>query len=297
MPSRPFLAGVLVASVLGASVLVAQAPTTPMESVCRAELAFARTADEQGIRPAFLAWLAEDARVFTPRMTRGWLHYGKEPGDPGHLAWYPEAMGTAALGDLAWSLGPWTYSARKGGAAIVHGHFLSLWRRQPGGDWKVAADIGVPHAAPAAPIRPFMPGEATGVSKAVPSAAEALPALRRKEAALAEAWAAKGGAALLPELAKGARLLRSGAQPIQDEAALRQVLAAEPAGPAWVPAWVEASEGGDLAWTCGELLPPGGRGASFLRVWILEAGAWKVLFDVRVPHAPVVKPAAALPAP
>ena len=270
--------------------LVTGAEVPALESVRQAELAFARQADAEGIRPAFLAWLAEEARVFTPRMTRGWLHYGKEPGDPGHLAWYPEAMGIAALGDLAWSLGPWTYAPRKGAPPLVHGHFLSIWRRRPGGPWRVVADIGAPHAAPAAPIEGFGPVAATPAGRALPVAADPLPALRKQEAALAEAWTVQGGAALIPDLAKGARLLRRGSLPLQDAAAIRRALEAEAPGPAWAPAWVEASAGGDLAWSCGEMLPAqaGGKGpgASFLRVWTLEEGRWKVLFDVRVPHPP-----------
>ncbi|WP_306591983.1 nuclear transport factor 2 family protein [Geothrix sp. 21YS21S-4] len=268
----PFLAA-------GIAVLPGRAEA-PIESVRRAELAFARMADERGIRPAFLAWLAEDALVFTPRMIGGRDHYGKEPADGGHLAWYPEAMGIAASGELAWSLGPWGYAAGKGKEPLVHGHFLSVWRRRSGA-WKVAADIGVPHGAPARSIGPFVPQAAAGKPL---SASNALPELRRKEALLAAAWAEKGGAALVPDLAKDARLLRRGSQPLRGEG-VAQVLEAEP--PArWEPARVEAASSGDLGWTCGELLPPNGPGASFLRVWIREEGVWKVLFDVRVPHQP-----------
>ncbi len=270
---------------LAASVsLRAQAPS--LEPVLRAELAFARLADQKGIRPAFLAWLSEDAKVFIPRMKGGKDHYGTEPGDPGHLVWYPEAMGIAASGDLAWSLGPWTYAPKKGDPVLVHGHFLSLWRHQANGTWRVVADIGVPHGAPKQSCEPFAVWDAPSAArKPVPMVPDASPLLRQKEADLSVAWAAKGGAALLPELARGARILRPGAFPMQGEAEIQKALEADRPGPRWEPARIQAAASGDLGWTCGEAGPDDqGRAASFLRVWTLQAGTWKVLFDVKLPH-------------
>lgn len=271
----------LVASVRPAC---AQAPN--LEPVLRAELAFARLADDKGIRRAFLAWLTEDAVVFSPRMRTRNDQYGPEPGDAGHLAWYPEAMGIAASADLAWSLGPWTYAVKKGGPALVHGHFLSVWRKQAGGGWKVVADIGVPHAAPDRPVEPFAVWDAVPVKRLPPpKGQDATLALRQKEAGLAAAWAEKGGLALLPELTPGARVLRPRRMPLREPASIREALEADPPGPCGEPARFQVAGSGDLAWTCGESGPDGrGSASSFLRIWTLEAGDWKVLFDVRLPH-------------
>jgi len=256
-------------------------------AVHRAELAFARQAEAQGIRTAFLAWLKPNARVFTPRMMSAKDQYGPAPGDPGQLAWFPEAMGMAASGDLAWSLGPWTYAARKGGPVLVHGHFLSIWRRQAESDWKVEADIGVPHGAPKEPVTGFVvPGPGiTTRSGAVTKAPEAEADLAKLEAELSAAWGLRGGLVLEPLLAKEGRLLRPGALPLRAPAELRQALAADRPGTTWKPALLQVSASGDLAWACGETGPDDrGVTASFLRIWVVEAGTWKVLFDVRLPH-------------
>lgn len=267
--------------------LAAQGPA--IEPVLQAELAFARLADDKGIRPAFRTWLTEDARTFTPRMTTAKAQYGPEPGDPGHLAWYPEAMGIALSGELAWSFGPWTYAPKKGEAVIVQGHFLSLWRRQSTGLWKVEADIGVPHRAPDRPIEPFAPWDVpSGIRKPVPKASDLTPVLRQKEADLSAAWAQRGGLALLPELAREARVLRPRAFPLQAAADIRKALEADLPGGTWELDRIQVASSGDLAWTCGES-GPAIASASFLRIWILESGAWKVLFDVRLPHPPSPK--------
>ncbi|NWJ39737.1 MAG: nuclear transport factor 2 family protein [Geothrix sp.] len=275
---------VLPCLVAGVGPAFAQAPS--LEPVLRAELAFARMADEKGIRTAFLTWLTEDASVFSPRMTNRKEQYGPEPGDPGHLVWYPEAMGLAASGDLAWSLGPWTYAVKKGGAVLVHGHFLSVWRKQAGGGWKAVADIGVPHAAPERPVEPFAIWDAAPMKRLTQSkGSDATPVLLRKEADLAAAWVEKGGLALLPELAKAGRVLRPRRMPLRDPAEIEKALEADRPGARWEPARIQVAAGGDLAWTCGESGPDDrGATASFLRIWTLEGGDWKVLFDVRLPH-------------
>jgi hypothetical protein len=261
------------------------AQTPAIEPVLRAELAFAQLADQQGIRTAFLTWLTEGAQVFTPRMTRAKEQYGPEPGDRGHLVWYPEAMGIAASGDLAWSFGPWTYAVKKGEPVLVHGHFLSVWRRQADGRWKVEADIGVPHAAPEQAIEPFAAWSvASSAPKPVLKVPDATPVLRQQEARLALAWSEKGGVALLPDLAKEARVLRYGRLPVQGTPGLQAALEADRLGPRWEPALVQVASSGDLAWTCGETGPDDrGATASFLRIWTLEGGSWKVIFDVRLP--------------
>lgn len=264
--------------------LPAQAPS--VEAVLRSELAFARHADEKGIRSAFLTWLMEDAPAFTPRLVRAREFYQPDPGDPGHLAWYPEAVGMAASGDLAWSYGPWDYAAKKGEKALAHGHFLSLWRRQANRGWMVQADIGIPHPAPASPVPLFKAAAVPPViGGANPRLEDAYQTLRRKEAELAAAWSVQGGAALVGELADGARVLRPGTAPSQDRLAQRKLLEADRPGTRWEPAILQVAASGEFGWTSGETGPDDrGRSASFLRIWTGEAGAWKVLFDVRLPH-------------
>lgn len=276
-------------TLLASAPLLAQAPA--LEPVLRAELAFARLADQQGIRTAFRTWLTEDARVFTPRMTSAKEHYGPDPGDPGQLAWYPEAMGISHSGDLAWSFGPWTYALKKGQNPLVQGHFLSIWRQQSTGRWRVEADIGIPHAASDQAIEPFAIWDAIPVAgKPSPKVPDATPLLRQMEARLSATWSERGGLALLPDLAADARVLRPRVAPARRGLEIQKVLEADLPGSSWEPDRIRVAPSGDLAWTCGEAGPDErGTTASFLRIWTLESGVWKVLFDVRLPHPPGAK--------
>lgn len=270
------------------AVLWGQKPAS--ESVRQAELAFAKQGAEQGIRKAFLVWLKPDAKVFTPQAKTAQAVYGPEPGDPGYLQWHPEANGVATSGDLAWSTGPWAYSVKPGEAPIAHGHFLSMWQKQPDGAWRVLADIGVPHAAPDPPIPLMAPVAAMPRTVPAASSGDALDALRQAETRLAAAWFKSGGMALKPFLGREAQVYRPRHLPMRAGEELEKVLVSELPGATWQPEVVQIAASGDLGWTCGETATDTqGRMASFLRIWVREAGTWVVRFDVRLPHPPPTK--------
>ena len=66
------------------------------------------------------------------------------------LTWEPRAGDVAAAGDLGWLTGPSTYVDREANSPPSYGNYLSIWRRQPDGAWRVFSDIGttIPAAAP-----------------------------------------------------------------------------------------------------------------------------------------------------
>lgn len=257
------------------------------EAVRQAELAFAKQGSEQGIRRAFLAWLKPGAKVFTPQAKTALAVYGPEPGDSGWLQWYPEANGMASSGDLAWSMGPWTYAVKRGDAPIVHGHFLSMWQKQPGGAWRVVADIGVPHAVPEAPIPVMASVTAMPIAPPAVPPDRALDSLRQAEARLTAAWSQSGGVALKPFLGREAQVYRPRHLPLRAEEELEKLLLLELPCAHAQPDVVQVAGSGDLGWTCGETPADAqGRRASFLRVWVREGETWLVRFDVRLPHPP-----------
>ena len=49
-------------------------------------------------------------------------------------------------GDLAYETGTWSYSFTPAGEdeRTVGGRYVTVWKRQPDGDWKILADLGVP---------------------------------------------------------------------------------------------------------------------------------------------------------
>jgi uncharacterized protein (TIGR02246 family) len=60
------------------------------------------------------------------------------------LRWEPDTAVVAASGDIAYTLGHWELVAKTaaGDSVAGRGNYVTLWRRQSDGTWKVAADIG-----------------------------------------------------------------------------------------------------------------------------------------------------------
>jgi ketosteroid isomerase-like protein len=108
------------------------------------EYAFAQQAGS-GVRAAFLEYLAEDSLVLEPAPVPGRAFYAAAKDDAGSLEWYPELADLAGSDDLGFTTGPWVYKIGPGGTRI-HGHFLTIWKRDAACRWRVELDGGVSHA-------------------------------------------------------------------------------------------------------------------------------------------------------
>ncbi|MEW6335984.1 MAG: YybH family protein [Acidobacteriota bacterium] len=112
--------------------------------VSAAETAFAATMARRDLA-AFGVFVAEEAlffgrsRVLRGRaaVVEGWRPYFDGPQAP--FSWAPETVEVLDSGTLALSSGP----VRDPSGAVV-GSFVSTWRREPDGAWRVVLDKGCP---------------------------------------------------------------------------------------------------------------------------------------------------------
>ena len=60
------------------------------------------------------------------------------------LRWEPDTAVVAASGDVGYTLGHWESVLRgaAGDSVVGRGNYVTIWRRQSDGTWKVAVDIG-----------------------------------------------------------------------------------------------------------------------------------------------------------
>ena len=63
------------------------------------------------------------------------------------LDWRPVMAEISNDGSMAHTIGTWEFHARGKDSAATRGtgHYLTVWRRQADGSWKVLADIGTQH--------------------------------------------------------------------------------------------------------------------------------------------------------
>ena len=285
-----------------------------LRSLVEAERAFARRSLEVGWREAFLEFFADDAISFTPAPGNAKERLRQRPATPRPLPytldWWPVFAGISAAEDMGFTTGPSVgVDNTKPGSPPDYGYYFSVWKRQPGGAWKVALDIGVQTPGlsdqPSARRRIVAAPRPTWSAKRRESNPEKARAqLEKERAALlkieremfkpdrngyrndAEGPVGDYGSSLLRE----ARLHRSGQLPLVDSDAILSYLYLRAARIAWQPAAVDVSLSGDMAYTYGsyDFVTRGEGGAPdqveqghYAHVWQRdERGNWLLVADV-----------------
>jgi ketosteroid isomerase-like protein len=269
--------------VMGAMLMTAGEPAMPAEvaALVEAERAFAKMSVTVSMRDAFLANLAGGALVFNPGPVDGRALYEGRPASAVLLAWEPVYAEVAASGDFGFTTGPWEFSRDRDSAPAAFGHFVSVWKREADGRWKVVLDLGIRHdrmdATPPLTFRvsadpdPW-PRDAAGM-------AAARAALLEADAAFALAFARGAAGAFDQYGAADVRRYRDGAPPVRGREAV--MAAAGEGGGGTVMRATEAAvaSSGDLGYTTGF------RGAPvlawYVRIWRLEENrTWKVVLDI-----------------
>ncbi|MFD2246580.1 YybH family protein [Pontibacter ruber] len=114
-----------------------------LESMANAERAFSAASVKNGIKAAFLENLADDAIVFLPGPVNGKEGYGKQPESPAKLSWYPAYADISASPDWGYTTGPYELRPKpEDEKPTGAGFYLSVWKKQADGKWKVAVDMG-----------------------------------------------------------------------------------------------------------------------------------------------------------
>ncbi len=130
------------------SIGVAQKGSDALQSMVDAERAFARMSEEQGIRPSFTAFIAEDGILFRPKAVKGKQWMAEHPLPPSEkrplLKWQPSFADISHAGDMGYTFGPWEFKEdTKDAKPVGFGHFVTVWQKQADGSWKFAVDLGI----------------------------------------------------------------------------------------------------------------------------------------------------------
>ena len=318
IPSRSVLTGILALflATLAASADArgekpSAAPSPRLEGLIAAERAFSNTSAEKGIRPAFLQWLADDAVIFRPRPVNGKAWYLGRPASPARLTWEPTHVELSGDGRLGLSTGPW--EVRRGddpaGDAIAFGHFVSMWKMQPDGAWRVVMDVGVSYERAdrkaealttwEGALRPgSMSGAGSGRAWGTPNGASVDALIAEDQAYVADAARSGLAAASKTRLAEDARVYRDGEFPWIGRAAALKRLALPAGRTSWRPLGGDCAASGDLGYTYGLLAftpdavagkpaaPPDS--SLYMRVWRRDApqARWQLVLDITSPIPP-----------
>ena len=259
-----------------------------LQTMADTERAFAEAATQKGIRDSFLEYFAEDAVAFTPEPVSATARLRSRPARPFselELRWEPRTGDVAASGELGWLTGPSTFiDHTTADAKPQPGNYLSVWRRQADGRWRVFIDVG---SQPPAAVS-FAPGftrfPLASRYRGADSPEQSATALRTAESALNSKIGSGGAAAAYGEVTTAAsRLHRSGFLPPIGAAAIRAWMAAHGGTATASTTTVATAQSGDLGYSYGTWVSgaaPADRHA-YVRIWQRDAsGAWLVTADV-----------------
>ena len=287
-----FRPGATTAALLVTAFVTAQeAIPRDLAAMADTERAFAKAATVKGWRDAFLEYFADDALAIGLKATpakEGLLKQPSTPFSEFELVWEPRLGDVAASGDLGWLTGPSVATNHTvKDAKPRYGCYLSLWRKQPDGQWRVLIDVGAnaPEPVPFAPgftRMPFGKPYATGGDKKAAGAA-----LAQADEELNRQIAAHGPkAALTSRTTTATRLHRPGFIPIVGQDAIVKWLAEHATAGTATHTAAESASSGDFGYSYGtfEVTAPTAQAGGYVRLWNRDAhGNWLLMVDIAQP--------------
>lgn len=266
-----------------------------LETLLDTERAFSNSSQTDGMKAAFLSYLDDDSILFRPHPVNGkdYLSGRRETGI--QLSWKPIRAGVARSGELGWTTGPYRVEPLEEGGLPLHGYFVSVWRRQGDGVWRVVVDLGTenprdescaeePQSWPDEIME--TPGNDGGDPDSLRGELLALERMLSHKSATAGIALAYGDV-----LDADARLYRDGRCPATDRSAAEELLADTPGSMTWEPIDATVADSSDVAYTYGSYVltsqaPPKnllGKGY-YVRVWRKSAaGDWRLVVEVTSP--------------
>jgi ketosteroid isomerase-like protein len=239
-----------------------------LKNLLETEYAFAERA-RMGVRAAFLEYLAEDALVLRPNPVPGRAVYMAAKENADTLEWYPATADVADSDDLAFTAGPWTYTAAGGGRQI-QGHFVTIWKRDAMCRWRVEFDGGVSHAAPASAEQKLNPDGAAPTPSPPPPIFSAQEALAQATHEFQATCREDGLAAALRTFARTAdfRFFTDSELPMGVAAANQYLTGRAIPGGVWKQMAGNRSADSTLAYSVGELSDANDHGShAYAHVW------------------------------
>ncbi len=129
------------------------------EELKQADAAFARATAERGLE-GFTSFLADDVMTIRPNtpvlkgskaLAERWAPLLRNPALS--ITWQPLEAAISEGGDLGFTIGSYQVSKVAGDdkSPAGSGKYITVWKRQPDGRWKVAFDSGVQDVPPAKP--------------------------------------------------------------------------------------------------------------------------------------------------
>lgn len=251
-----------------------------------AERNFAKESAMFGRKKAFVDNLASECLVFNDKwISKGREFFNERKDSPTILKWEPDFADIPQSGDFGVTSGMWELQEYKPNTKpMAKGYFLSVWKKQNDGVWKVALDVGT--------IVPISDNEKTELSFSEMKLPEIIS---DKESAIKEILegekhfqeCSKNGNSTDCQISffcQGARLIKAGSPLVKNEEEIKKNLAEIAKSIAWKIDGCDVSSSSDLGFTYGTVETIGETKfpqACFVRIWKKDnLGNWRILIEL-----------------
>ncbi|HYJ03598.1 MAG TPA: nuclear transport factor 2 family protein [Chthoniobacterales bacterium] len=263
--------------------LRAETPAEAVRAMVDAEKKFYETGQEKGTRAAFLEFLAEDGIVFRPGPVNGKEAWAKRPEAGLDLVWEPTFAVIARSADFGYDTGPAKWRATRQEEKFTgHGQFISIWKKQKDGSWKVALDCGIENPEPTGKpetLRLVVLDE----PKAAGDFNEAQKSRWDVQEKFTQAAKTDSAMATLKFAADEIRVFRDGHSPSVGKEAARPLLDASAGRMTYEMLGADMSRSADLSYTYGKysnLRRKGTEQGHYFQIWQTDkSGEWKLALD------------------
>ena len=260
---------------------------------------FSRMSEEKGIRESFTEFIADDGILFRPRAVFGkkWMRENPLPPSTTRplLVWQPIFAGISRAGDLGYTTGPWQFKNDiKDAKFSAFGNFMTVWKKQPDGNWKFVVDLGVSNPEPKKPSLLTYGEPASG--RFTRDAAKGRSNLQDTERDFSQASMKRGAVeAFLAYASPDVRVFRNQKQPFIGRKVAVAAWTSLSIDWSWTTQFADVSKSGDIGYSYG-LYEMRDKAANYItetgnymRVWKRVNGAWKLILDLTDPHPPEKK--------
>lgn len=261
------------------------------KALAAAEKAFSDLSAKEGTRKAFLAFLSEDALTFRPEPVLGKpLYEQRQDRRDVRLSWTPVLAEVASEDDMGFTTGPYFLTVDEVIRKVYgHGQYVTVWKKQPGGSWRVALDLGIQHDSLATPVPALQLRYPRRSAPSPAQQAAELNGLRSADSVLMALAAEKGWHLALQAYAcDDLRLLREGKAPVTGKSEAVAALADTSLTAGFITG-AAISAAADLGYSYGEMkrLTQGTpQRHSYVRLWRRDQDdAWKVALEIALPFA------------
>jgi ketosteroid isomerase-like protein len=243
------------------------------------ERSFAKAAVDKNTRDAFLEFMSSDAVVFVPERTLAKPYWTGRTVSASALIWAPNFADISANGILGYTTGNWEYRAKgRDDQPSAFGDFVTVWLRQPSGQYRWVVDIGIGHDKPEKYSEEFTAPSET--SSGNPRSLSAADSANRFFEAVYKQGIQKAYSGFADE---NVRFFRENELPGIGKGRLISRVKKDK-GTFTIPKRMVFFESDDIAYVTNKysFAPEKGDPATgnFLQIWKFTGGQWKIVLDI-----------------